>query len=829
MLKDLSLAVRFAKARFAFTIAAISTLAIGIGAATAIFSAFNAVLLRPLPYPEPEDLYSLGTARTDSRFTSGLVAPVEVMALNSLAPSVVGAALVRRADTTITEGEASLATDPNPQVDGEQDRHQVREPARMNTVGVTEGFFELFGLPLLMGGGFTADDHHPVRVRIGRSGPPPTLPAAPIVLAHGVWRDHFGQDRNILGKAIQVGSRRAIVAGVASPDFDVPAGTDVWRALRLNPESEASSYMGYLRARPGTTRERLESEMAAVMSAVAEQLPASNGGRTLIARPLVEAIVGDLRAILVVVMSASLLLLLLACVNVSILLLSRGVLRTREIAVRTAFGAARYQIVRQLMTEALVLAAGGTVAGLFVAYIGIRTLLYFGAATLPRLEQIPFDGRMLVFTLVVLVVTTLLIGLTPASRLSRPDVREALSEGGRGATAGRTAHRVLTGMIVIEIAVAITLVSGAAWLVQSFSNLSSTDPGFTVEGRLVFDVSLPAAMFGRVGAFDEWSRDLETIQGSAGVTAVGWTSVVPLREERDIAYRVTTLPEVDDRNRNLTARLRRAGPGFFKAMGIRILAGREFSTADRTGAANLAVVNRTFAERFLSGKDPLSAQFHYGSEILHRRIVASIVGLVDDVRYISLNEPAEPTFYVLQGALEQTVVVASSLRDPSPIVANVRSAVRALDATLPVHPVLMTEVVSDSTRRHRLGMTLMLLLGAAAVGLAGIGIHGALVHTTAQRLGEVATRMALGATPVSIFWLIMKQGRTGALFGTGAGLGLGYLSGRFVSSQLFVMSVLDLWVLLAGAALVVAITSISVIILAARASQIDLAGMLKLE
>lgn len=818
MLKDVVFAVRTLVGRPAFTFAAVATLAVGIGATTAIFSTVNAALLRPLPFPNSEDLYDLGTGLSDGRFSTGLVAPSEMFALNESAPAVVKATIVRTGDT-ILSGDANAP---------------AAEPVQTIVCAVSEGFFELFGLPMTLGSAFSPEHHVPVAVRVVPGSPPPQMPTQVAVISYGVWQDQFGRDPSVVGKYVQLAFGRSLIVGVAHRDFDIPKGTSVWTNLITTRASVAHSFEGYMRVRPGTTRERLHGELTATMEGVAREFPASATGRVYVATPLVEAIVGDLGPILILVLGGAGLLLLLACANVTNLLLARSTARAREIAVRTALGAPRGRIVRQLLTESLVLAFAGTLAGLFVAFAGVRLLLYLGASELPRLQAVPFDVRVLLFALAALVVTGLLIGMAPALRLARTDLRALLNESGRSATGGRGAQRMFAGMIVAEIAVAITLVVGAGWLVRSFANLSAADTGFTAEGRLIFELFLPPARYGRANAMAALQTQLaERLQAIGSVTAVGTTSVAPLRPERNVAMYVGMRGEVDDPNHQLTARLRMAGPGFFKAMGVKVIAGREFTADDRQLVPNVivsnAIVNRAFVDRYLAGRDPLREQFYMGFPTVDRRRGYTIMGVVDDMKYVSVAEPAEPTFYFPAAGLQQTVVVASSLADPRSIAASVRAAVKEIDPTIPVEPISMADIVSESLSRQRLGVTLMLLFAGAALLLAAIGIYGVIAYASAQRVGEVATRMALGATPSHVFWMLMYQGRTLSLIGAALGLAAAYASGRIVANRLYEVRASDPVILMSAVILVFAIALVAVLIPARRASQIDLARTLRLE
>ena len=827
MWRDVTVAARSLFKRPGFAAAAIATLAVGIGATTAIFSTVNAALLRPLPYQNPEDLYALGTALADGRFSTGLIAPVEAFALNERATSVVRAAIHRRLDSALVGGSSSGEN-------GETEGQQVV------LYGVSEGFFELFGLPLAVGQGFTREDHVALVVD---ALPPPPAPGTPgvirrppplrLVLSHRIWQERFGGDPNIVGVTLDTANGPAIVSGVAARDFNMPPGADGWTNIRTAPRGVAHSFDGYLRARPGTTRDQMMSELDAVMRGVAEEFPAAASGRVYTTSPLADSIVGDLKPILLLVLGGAGLLLLLSCVNVTNLLLARGTVRTRDFAVRTALGAGRGHLIRQLLTESLVLAAFGTLAGLFLAYGGVRLLLYLGASQLPRLADVPFDARVLLFAFVVLIVTGVFIGLAPAIRFARVDLRSLLNEGTRSATSGRGTHRLLSSMIVAEIAIAMVLVAGAGWLAQSFGNLSRTDPGFTAEGRLVFDLFrrfTPGTPPPQMQAENmRWQTELpERLLSISGVTSVGSTSTVPLRGERNVAVYVGTPEAANDPNRQLTARSRAAGPGFFRTMGVRMVAGREFEANERFQQPT-AIVNQAFVRRYLPDKDPLTSHFFQGFPTVTWKQPVAILGVVADMQYDAVGEAAEPTFYIPMGVPAGTIVLDTNVADPLALTSSIRAAVHSLDPTIPVNVQAMEDVVALALARQRLGMTLMLIFAASALALAAIGIYGVIAYVSAQRSGEVATRMALGATPAAIFWMLMKHGRTLGVIGVVLGIGAAYAVGRVVTSRLYQVEAHDPLILALAVLCIAGITAAAVAIPARRASQIDLANTLRLE
>ena len=496
LLQDLRFALRTLRRTPAFPLAAIGTLAIGIGATTAIFSTVNAALLKPLPYPNPNDLYSIRTTLTDGRVTTGNVAPVEIVRLNDPSLSIVHAVGLQGNDVTLLRDDGT--------------------PLKTRAYAVSDGFFELFGLPMTLGG-------------VPKDAPTGNAPPS-VIVSYRMWQDLYGGDPAVVGKAIRFAEITTTVAGVAPREFDTPHDANFWFQIRLDPQGVNHSFEGFMRVKPGTTIERARSEMEAVMASVARDFPASATARVYVVRPLVESIVGELGPILVVVLSATGLLLVLACVNVTNLLLARGAARGREMAVRVALGAARGRIVRQLLTESILLATAGAVVGVFAAYAFVRLLLTIGASQLPRLDTVSFDGRVLLFALATLIVSGVLVGFAPALRLASTDVRTLMNESGRSATSGRATTRWLSALTIAEVALAVTLVAGAGWLVRSFDNLRTTDPGFVPDSRFVFDASVMGPKFrDNLAVHAAFTDLLERLRGLSGVVAAGSTFNFPLR------------------------------------------------------------------------------------------------------------------------------------------------------------------------------------------------------------------------------------------------------------------------------------------------------------
>lgn len=813
MLKELTITIRRLKKRPSFTLPAIATLAVGVGATTAIFTIVNATLLRPLPYPQAEDIYTLNTTFVDGRWTNGRVSGTYIAAINESAPSVTRA-------VAVSDGEDVIIAD-----DGRN--------RKVLTHYVTEGFFDLVGLPMAAGRAFAREDY-------SRGGP------YIAVLSFRIWDQMFGRDPEVVGRALRLATGPVTVVGIAPPDLDIPRGTDVW--FTFTNGGLAHNFQAFLRVEPGTDPERLRSELATVMAGLAETYPQAASGRAFVTKPLVNAIVGDLGPILLVVLAGAVVLLTLGCVNVATLMLARGGAQTREFAVRKAFGANQSTILRQLLTESFVLSSVGTVMGLFLAFAGVRLLLAFGASGLPRLDRVPFDGSVFLFAATALVGITLLVGLLPAVRLATPDIRGLLGHGGRSTTDGRGSNRLLSGLVVAEIALAITLVAGAGWLVRSYVNLSETDPGFTPEGRLVFEVLLTGSTYdpmpeviqtpdGRRLVWDSlaatprmWLEELtERLKASGQIDAVGVATTFPLGIDWDGSDRVSVLSEPYDPSSQGGARRRWVSPGFFEAMGIRLIAGRTFTQDDLRARDRPAIVNQAFVRRYLAGKDPLTESFASGYPLVNFDVVVPIIGVVADVRYSSLREPAEPIYYFIRYPARGTVVVSTSLADATPLIPTVLAGVNALDPSIPVTIETLDAILSSELVRHRLGLILMTLFATLSLALAGIGIYGVIGHLTSQRSGEFAVRMALGANPSSIIKLVMRQGRTLAVVGMVMGVGAAYAGGRLATSWLYEVRASDPLILIVSASTVVAFTLLAFLVPAFWGSRIRPAQMLRMD
>jgi putative ABC transport system permease protein len=810
MLEGLNIALRRLARRPGFTLPAVATLAVGVGATTAIFSAVNAVLLRPLPYAEPEHLFVLRTAQVSGSWSDGEVSNAELVAIASGAPSVITAE-----GATGTGMEVIVADDGR------------NQPVSIGTV--TDGFFDLGGLPLALGRGSTAAPRNG-----GYGG---------MVLSYRIWDQMFARDPDIVGASLRFPSGAGTVVGVAPPDFDLPGGMDVWEVFAPSPTAEAKVYTGFLRVRPGTTADILRSELDAVMASRVDD-GLDPGGRTFVVTPLVDSIVGDLGPILWITFAAAAILLALGCANVAALILARGRTQIRELAIRKALGANGAAVSRELFTESLILSALGTGLGLLLAYGGVHALSALGADGVPRLDRVPFDLNVLMIAVVTLVTTTVLIGLLPMQRLTGLDVRSLLGEGSRQVAGERGSRHILSGIVVAEIAMALVLVTSAGWLVRSYVNLTETDPGFLPESRLVFQPMLIGTSYlpidsvvyvddgsylvdNRSGDSPEtWVRDLRSrLEQLDAFRAVGVSSVMPFEQDPPSFQYVSIPGRVDDVNGPSLTRFQFVSPDFFDAMGIRLLAGRKFVSDD--DRRTTAIVNDSFVRTYLEGQEPIGLTFATGFQPGVFRGQRTIVGVVADVRYRSLREPDSPAYYIPDYLGAPHVVVSTSLPDPTPLIPAVREAVDALIPGIPVTIKPLEQVMSTELARHRLGLMLMSLFGAVSLLLVGIGIQGVVGHSTSLRSTEFAVRIAVGASPTRIVGSVLKQGGRLWLLGISIGVGFAYVAGRFGPSQLYQVRASDPVILLVAISAVSALAAIAYSLSAVRGSRVNPGTVLK--
>ncbi|NNK62119.1 MAG: ABC transporter permease [Gemmatimonadetes bacterium] len=749
-----------------FTAVAVLTLAIGIGANAAIYTVVEAVLLEPLPYEEPDELIVLWTRNDEAGQDRYMVSPMDFDDWRNNSTTFEAMSAFWPTTGTVTEAEG--------------------DPVRVNVVYTTEDYFSLLGVNPLSGRTLGPDD-----------GPGS---AQVVVLSEGFWQRRFGGDPRIVGQTILLDGTALEVVGIVPGRQTHPEGTDVFTNMTwpMQIQARAARWMSALgRLQEGTSMEIAQSDMVSVARGIEELYPASNSGWTVTMAPLTEVKVGDTRTALLVLLGATGLILFIACATVANLLLSRSEVRASEMAVRVAFGAPRGRLVRQLLTESLVLSLAGAALGLLIARIGVDLLLRIAPVTLPTEVSIGIDGTVLAVVLGVTLLTGVLFGLAPVVRLLSDDVHTTLRQGGRGA-AGRGGHGLQRGFVVAQFALALILAVGAGLLVDSFRNLRAIDTGFVASGVLTaeLDLSPAAAPDDRdvMNLYDQFRRRIAELPG---VEAVGDASTLPLSEALDYAQ---VVPLVDrELPEGVEARvfLRPVAPGFFDAMRTPVMAGRIFDDRDRLDAPGAVVVNEAFVRRFYPDVDPVGerigniqqrwgplGELHISGDIRE----SEIIGVVKDMRYDGLREDVPPALYVsgLQSSIRRRTVVVRTMGEPSALVGPMRSALSELNPGVALTRVrAMSDVVADARSRDRFSTLLLGAFGAIALFLAAIGVYGVLAYAVEQRTGEVGIRMALGADRADVRSLILGDGMRLVAAGLGLGLVAALVLSGTLSSLLF--------------------------------------------
>ncbi|HEV3469189.1 MAG TPA: ABC transporter permease [Pyrinomonadaceae bacterium] len=800
---DLKYAVRVMLKQPGFTLVAVVTLALGIGANTAIFTVVDAALLRSLPYRDPERLVHLWEAKQNRDFDRREASYPDFLDWRAQTTEVFEgvAGYVNRGYTLTGEGG----------------------PERVMGAAVTANFFDLLGV-------------RPAHGRAFREGEDEPGAAAVAVLGHGLWQRRFGGDPKVVGREVTLNGESYTVVGVLPADFQFArvGSTDLWTGLRPTPNFATPRYMHWLnvvaRLRPGVTMEAARARLDAVGRVIAAADPGAHKGTALVAVPLHEEVVGQVRPVLLAMLAAVSLVLLIACANVANLLLARGAARRKEVAIRTALGASRWRLVRQLLTESVLLAGVGGALGLVVALWGVDLLV----AAIPeaQLLQMPYlrglslDPGLLLFTAALSLATGVLFGLMPALDASRADLQEAMKEG-RRASGTKRSGRLRAALVVSEVAVALVLLVGAGLLVKSLLRMLSVDPGFRVENLLTMRVNLTPQRFAgdtdgsqRAAFFEELLRRAGNLPGVEGAAAV---SNLPLSGDGG-----TGTPSVVGREEPAggwsEAHLRVVSPNYFDVMGVRVQAGRGFTERDRVGTSPVILVNRTFAERNFGGEDPTGQRVTF--RFTQGQPPFEIVGVVGDEKIKSLDAQTTPVIYfpMLQGPDSSAALVVRTASDPEAMAGALRGELRALDPDAPLFGVrTMERVISDApaTFMRRYPAYLIGVFAAVALILASVGIYGVISYAVTQRTHELAIRAALGARRADLLRLVLRQGLALALGGVAAGI-LGALAlTRLLSSLLYGVSATDPSVYAGVSLLLLAVVLVACLVPARRATKVD--------
>ena len=790
LIQDVRYGVRMLWKRPGFAAVVVSTLALGIGANTAIFSVVNAVLLRPLPYRNAERLvWVAGNVRGGTNRAS--VSPPDYVDY--------------RAQNTVFEEFAASGS-----VASAVNLTGAGEPERLTGSRVTANYFRAFGVKPALGRVFGGDEE--------RAGPEPVA-----VLSDGLWRRRFGGDPSVVGKSLTLDGKAVTVVGVAPPEFQYPAGTELWVPLDLDDPEMKIRAAHFLRPigllKEGVTLEQARAETDLIARRLEEQYPETNERWSLNLVPLEEQVVGGVRTSLWVLLGAVGFVLLIACANVSNLMLARAAGLRRELALRTALGASRWRVARQQLTESVLLALAGGALGLLLASWGVDVLTALGAGDIPRTREIGVDGRVLAFTAALSVLTGLVFGLLPALRASRTNLNEVLKDAGRG-TAGPGRGRVRAALVVSEIALALTLLVGAGLLVKSFVGLRRVNPGFEPANVLTVRIDLARARYAKPEQAAAFFGELQRrVAGLPGVEAVGMVSELPLSgQPNDMYFSVAGRPP-QTADQKVTADYRRVNHDYFRAMRVPVLRGRGFTEQEVAGNAQVVVINETLARNFFPDEDPLG-----------RRLVIDfgkaeefeIVGVAADVLHRSLEGGVYQMMYVPTLRIGGTNLVVRTSSDPLALASAVRGEVAAVDREQPISAVrAMEEVVSGSVAQQRFRTLLLAAFACVALLLAGVGIYGVIAYSVTHRTHEIGVRMALGAGVADILKMVIGQGMALALAGVALGLLAALALTRVLSSLLFGVTATDAATFAAVSFLIAAVAFLACLLPARRATKVD--------
>jgi putative ABC transport system permease protein len=795
-LKDIRYAIRNLLKRPGFTLVAVITLALGIGANTAIFSVVNTILIRPLPYEQPDRLVVVSGIASGRPIGTSYLNFVDWRNQNSVFENV--AALRPRESFNLTGA-------------GESERLQGRL--------VSANFLNTLGVRPIRGRDFLAEDDRPGATQVA-------------ILSQGLWQRRFGADENIIGRQLTLNGQTFTVIGITPPNFQFGADTDVTVPIGLSADrfslrGKDPGVRAIARLKQDVPIERAQAELDTIAARLAEQYPDSNAGRGVRIESLRNNVIGDIRPTLLTLLGAVAFVLLIACANVANLLMTRSTGRQKEIAIRTALGAGRLRIVRQLLTESLLLAIAGGMAGLLLAIWGTALIISYLPEGIPRISEVSVDGSVLAFTLGAIAVTGVLFGMVPALQSWNPNLSETLKEGQRTSSGNR--NRAGRFLVISEVALTLALLVGAGLLVKSFWRLSQVNPGFNPENLLTMQISVSAgaAEGGKVASF---LGDLQqNVLKLPGVESVSVSNGLPFEGANQPPFVIEEhAPPAP--GKEPIGILYNAAPGYLETMGIELLRGRAFSPQDTRDTPRVALIDEVFARQHFPNEDPLGKRIKLavpGSES-HQ-----IIGVVRHVEHVGLDgqTPTQAEFYfnfnqislaVLPRYVRRVNLLVRTSAEPLSLAAPVRSQITSLDKNQAVFNVrTMEQMLAQSVAARRFSMILLAVFAVLALTLAAVGIYGVISYSVAQRTREVGIRMALGAQTMDVLKLVVRDGLATVMIGVGVGLIGALMLTRLMTTLLFGVTPTDLSTYATVAIGLIAVALLACYIPARRATKVD--------
>ncbi len=780
LFKALLYSIRTLLRRPGFTAVVVVTLALGIGANTAIFSVVNAVLLQPLTYREPERLVSLW--ENVPVYGQWRVTPANFFDWKKQNTVFEGLAAFGASTLTLT-GQG--------------------EPEQLQGTRASVGYFQVVGVEPVLGRPFLKEEYEPGKGQV-------------VILGHGLWQRRFGGSPDIIGRTISLNDAPYTVVGVM-PDGIFPAWPTTAGAISFNPDTQQfwtpmsfsaewaanrrAHVLGVIgRLKPGITLEQAQSEMN-IIGARLEQAYAENKDEGILVNPFMQEVVGDVKPALLVLLGAVALVLLIACANIAGLILAQHAARSKEIAIRAALGAGRWQLMRQFFMEGFLLSLAGAAAGVAVAVFGVQTLTRFIPQEIPRLDQVQMDLPVLGFTSLLALLTCLAFGFLPAWQASKPDLQETMEQGQRSSGSHSMRHGLRRLLVVLQVTMAVMLVIGSGLLIKTFWRLRQVDPGFKPEKVLSLSLSLPQSRYQETYQINSFFNQLlERLKNIPGVSSVAVAYDHPLEANWIDSFAIEGRPQSAASERR-SANFHPVSWDYFRTVGTRILRGREFTARDDQDHSGVVIVNEAFVRTFFPDQEPLGQRLRPSppARIWEQKKLTSfeIIGIARDIKSSGLNAEAEPAYYIPapQAPLQDMTVLLRSQTEPESLVPAIRKTVLEIDPNQPIANIkTMEKIVADSIAQPRLNMILMGMFGGLALLLAAVGIYGLLSYSVIQRTQEIGIRMALGARVPDVLKLVLGNGMTLVLIGEVLGLAGALALTRLMSGLLFEVTPTDPWI-----------------------------------
>ncbi|HUJ30756.1 MAG TPA: ABC transporter permease [Candidatus Acidoferrum sp.] len=803
LMQDVKFGLRMLAKNRSFTLIAVLTLALGIGANTAMFSVVNAVLLRPLPFPQPDRLVTIWGTHSKLNESKRALSYPDIADLQSMNSTFESVAAYDQSSVTLTG---------------------VGEPLHLNSARVNANMFSLLRASPILGRGFAPGDDNAGNYLT--------------VLSHSLWQGEFHGDPNVIGRSVAIDGRSYTIIGVMPAGFAFPLDSDppkLWTTYsglatpvngeKPGTEERGSHFLAALaRLKPGVTMEQADQDTQLVGQRLSKTYSDTNKYLGLRAVPALQALVGDVQPQLYILLGAVGLVLLIGCANVANLLLARATGRQREIAIRAAMGASRGRIVRQLLIESGILAIAGGACGLVVAVWGTALFSRLAADQIPRLAGASLDGRVLAFTLAASILTGIVFGLAPALQLSRLELTETLKESGRGAGQSSRQNRLRSLLVASEMTLAVILLTGAGLLIKSLSKLENVNPGFNPHGVISYSVDLPDSRYPKSEQAERFFQQLyERVRAIPGVESASGTVPLPLSGDT-----IRTSYEIEGRPLGSSdtphVHFRAVGLDYFRTMGIPLLQGRDFNAGDQAGKPDVIIVNKELVAETFPGENPIGKRIKPGIGTDGKEHWREIVGVAGDVKHQALDRGDTPECYVPEeqiGFGSMSGVVRTSL-PPTSLIPAIREQVRAIDKDVPVYGVkTMDDYVAESVALPRLDSTLLGIFAGLALLLAVVGIYGVMSYGVAQRTSEIGIRMTLGAQRADVLRLVLSQGLGIAIAGVGIGIVGALGATQLLSKMLFGVSPGDPLTFAAVAVTLVVCALAACYIPAWRATKVD--------